>query len=110
MSRRRFILRLSLSVVLAFVIAGTLHGLLKRMDGSDGRPAGLGKGMVHGALMPLALPSLLVGDDVQIYAPVNTGRAYKLGYITGVNACGLVCFSYFFWRGRRLRRHLRQVR
>lgn len=62
------------------------------------RPAGFSLGMVQGALMPLALPNLLMGKDVVIYAPNNTGRTYKLGYALGVNLCGLVFFGVFFWR------------
>jgi hypothetical protein len=54
--------------------------------------------------MPLALPNLLVGDDVTIYAPENVGRPYKLGYTVGVNGCGLLFFGFFFWRVRRWRR------
>jgi hypothetical protein len=54
--------------------------------------------------MPLALPNLLVGHDVAIYAADNTGRTYKLGYTLGVNLCGLLFFGLFFWRVRRWRR------
>ena len=67
-------------------------------------PAGFGCGLVQGALMPIALPGLLLGRDVTIYAPHNTGRTYKLGYTTGVNGCGLIFFGFFFWRVRQLRR------
>jgi hypothetical protein len=63
--------------------------------------------MLHGALMPLALPNLLLGRDPTIYASHNTGRLYKLGYTAGVNGCGLVFFGFFFWRLNRLRRRLR---
>ena len=66
-------------------------------------PAGFGRGVVQGALMPIALPNLAVGNDVSIYAENNTGRTYKLGYTIGVNACGLIFFGLFFWRLRRLR-------
>src|SRR5262245_36228752 len=51
--------------------------------------AGFGHGVTHGALMPMALPSLVMGKDVEIFATNNSGRAYKLGYIVGVNICGL---------------------
>ena len=68
------------------------------------RPAGFGRGMMHGAMMPLALPNLAVGNDVAIYASNNTGRTYKLGYALGVNVCGLVFFGLFFWRVARWRR------
>lgn len=59
---------------------------------------GFGYGMLHGALMPIALPSLVLGKDVPIYAAVNSGRLYKIGYICGINICGLVFFGPLFWR------------
>jgi hypothetical protein len=58
-------------------------------------------GVLHGALMPIALPSLLLGQDVPIYAIVNSGRFYKIGYIAGINLCGLAFFGPLFWRPRR---------
>jgi len=57
--------------------------------------------MAHGALMPMALPALLMGRDVEIYAKNNSGRVYKLGYIAGINLCGLVVFGGAFWRPAR---------
>ena len=63
-----------------------------------GRVAGFRLGVLHGALMPVALPSLLLGRDVPIYAEKNLGRIYKLGYIAGINACGFVFFGLAFWR------------
>jgi hypothetical protein len=66
------------------------------------RVAGFWLGVLHGALMPVALPSLLLGKDVPIYASNNSGRAYKLGYIAGINLCGLVFFGLAFWRPRKL--------
>jgi hypothetical protein len=65
------------------------------------RVAGFRLGVLHGALMPVALPSLLMGKDVPIYAEKNKGRIYKLGYIAGINACGVVFFGLAFWRPRR---------
>jgi hypothetical protein len=62
---------------------------------------GFGYGMLHGALMPLALPSLLLGRDVEIFAADNSGRPYKIGYICGINACGLAFFGPLFWRPKR---------
>jgi len=58
-------------------------------------------GMLHGALMPIALPSLVLGRDVPIYAVVNSGRLYKIGYIAGINLCGLLFFGPLFWRPAR---------
>jgi hypothetical protein len=57
---------------------------------------GLGYGMVHGALMPMALPALIMGEDITIYSDKNNGRPYKIGYIIGINVCGLVVFGTIF--------------
>ena len=38
--------------------------------------------------MPAALPGLVGGNDLPIYAPNNLGRPYKIGYIVGLNTCG----------------------
>jgi hypothetical protein len=90
-------------LLLAGVIIGSiLHFVAGRVHGSAG-PAGFQAGVLHGALMPLALPNLLIGDDVTIYATENSGRLYKLGYTAGVNGCGLLFFGIFFWRLSRLR-------
>jgi Mg/Co/Ni transporter MgtE len=64
-------------------------------------PAGFAYGMLHGAIMPMALPALAAGQDVLIYAERNTGRTYKLGYTIGINLCGLVVFGTAFWTPRR---------
>ncbi len=69
-------------------------------------PAGFLRGALQGALMPCALPNLVVGNDVTIYAANNTGRTYKLGYTCGVNACGAFFFGFFFWRVNRWRKRL----
>ena len=66
--------------------------------------AGFAAGMIHGALMPGAMPSLLFGRDIVIYAPRNNGRLYKLGYTFGVNACGALFFGTFYWRLHRWRK------
>lgn len=63
----------------------------------EGETAGFKLGMLHGALMPMALPGLLMGKDPSIYADKNTGRTYKLGYIAGINLCGLIVFGAAFW-------------
>ena len=73
-------------------------------DGSGVPPAGFGRGMLHGALMPGALPHLLLGEDVTIYSANNAGRLYKLGYTVGVNGCGALFFGVFFWRVSRWRK------
>ena len=95
-------------VVLA---AATIGWTLNRLSASlehHARPAGFSRGLLQGALMPMALPNLLVGKDVAIYSQNNTGVTYKLGYTTGVNACGAVFFGIFFWRVSRWRRNGRR--
>ena len=63
--------------------------------------AGFYMGLLEGALMPAALPGLLRGQDVPIYAPNNEGRGYKIGYILGLNGCGTFFFWVCFWQPRR---------
>ena len=62
---------------------------------------GFGYGCVHGALMPMALPSLMMGHDVDIFAANHSGRGYKIGYIIGINVCGLIFFGSAFWSPRK---------
>jgi len=65
--------------------------------------AGFGTGLLEGALMPAALPGLMGGKDLPIYAPNNLGRPYKIGYILGLNTCGTFFFGVAFWQPRRRR-------
>jgi hypothetical protein len=60
-------------------------------------------GLLEGALMPAALPGLVLGHDLPIYAPNNVGRGYKIGYILGLNTCGTFFFGVAFWQPRRRR-------
>ncbi|MCF7762981.1 MAG: hypothetical protein K9N62_04855 [Verrucomicrobia bacterium] len=86
--------------VVGFVAMGFLMGFLADYAGTrndPSHPAGLAWGMAHGALMPTALPALVMGKDVTIYAPNNQGRLYKIGYALGVNVCGLLFFGLVFW-------------
>jgi hypothetical protein len=63
--------------------------------------AGFPTGLLEGAVMPAALPGLLEGKDVPIYAPNNMGRGYKIGYILGLNTCGTFFFGVAFWQLRK---------
>ncbi len=90
-------LKVGTLVLLGVVLGSGYDWAAPRFYGPE-RVAGFRLGALHGALMPVALPSLLLGRDVPIYAENNQGRVYKLGYITGVNACGLVFFGLAFWR------------
>jgi len=89
------------------VLAVTIGWILSRIAASleqSARPAGFIRGVLQGALMPLAMPNLMVGKDVTIYAQNNTGLSYKLGYTVGVNTCGALFFGLFFWRLTQWRR------
>jgi len=90
--------------VIGFVAMGFFMGFLADFAATRNnpdKPAGLAWGMVHGALMPTALPALIMGKDVTIYAPHNKGRVYKIGYAGGVNICGLLFFGLVFWNPRK---------
>jgi uncharacterized transporter YbjL len=93
---RQVIVFLILMVVMARVL-----GALGNMTRNNPAPAGLGRGMLDGALMPLAMPALATGHDVPIYAANNSGRTYKLGYTLGVNICGAFFFGMTYFRVRR---------
>lgn len=63
-----------------------------------GRDLGFGYGMLHGGFMPMAMPALVMGRNVEIFSANNDGRLYKLGYIAGINLCGMIFFGAAFWR------------
>ena len=107
---RPFLIRLLLRLLVIALVSGALGWLLHhsaKSVGANAQPVGFGHGVLHGALMPCALPALLVGSDLKIYAPNNTGHAYNLGYTVGVNGCGLIFFGALFWRISRWRRRNR---
>lgn len=89
-------------ILLAFLIGTILNEISRRME--EARPiAGFARGVLQGALMPAAMPNLLVGRDVMIYSVNNNGLFYKLGYTMGVNACGAAFFGMFYWRFKKWR-------
>ena len=97
-SRLRSIVSRFLPVVLfGGLMVWVVHRSSARLDRAL-EPAGFARGLLHGALMPMALPNLLLGQDVTIYAANNRGRPYKLGYAMGVNGCGALFFGFAFWR------------
>lgn len=101
---RRIALRVAAILLLAAAVGWTLNHVSASME-QNGRPAGFKRGILQGALMPMAMPNLLFGKDVMIYSPNNTGLTYKLGYTAGVNTCGALFFGFFFWRVSRWRRN-----
>jgi hypothetical protein len=74
--------------VVAFSIGWVLNRISTRLE-RTARPAGFSRGLLQGALMPMAMPK---------------GVVYKLGYTMGVNGCGAIFFGFFFWRLNRWRK------
>ena len=88
-------------LLIIFLIAFVVGWLLNRTEAAlekNQQPAGFGRGMLQGALMPMSMPNLFVGHDITIYSVNNTGVSYKLGYTAGVNLCGALFFGLLFWR------------
>jgi len=83
-------------LIVATVILGWVFAWAQTRSYQADRQAGFWLGLVHGAVMPAALPCLLAGKDVPIFAPNNTGRFYKLGYVFGINCSGIVFFGLSF--------------
>jgi hypothetical protein len=96
---RRWGAKVATLVLVGLVLGWGYRWAVPRFYGPE-TTAGFWLGTLHGALMPTALPSLLMGHDVPIYAARNTGRSYKLGYIAGINVCGLLFFGLAFRRPR----------
>lgn len=97
------VFRTLIVVFLAFNVGLIMNSISSGLERDTSHPAGLVRGMVQGAMMPMAMPNLLFGRDVVIYSANNTGRTYKLGYTLGTNVCGAIFFGLFFWRIRRLK-------
>lgn len=79
------------------IVFGTGYDWAASRFYKPGSPAGFKMGVLHGTLMPAALPALLMGKDLPIYAPENSGRFYNIGYIAGVNLCGTIFFGFGFY-------------
>jgi cytosine/uracil/thiamine/allantoin permease len=90
-----------ITLVVLGLLLGYTQGWATSRFYSPNREAGFHVGLLEGALMPAALPVLLMGKDVPIYAPTNVGRLYKVGYILGINICGMVFFGVALWRSRK---------
>jgi hypothetical protein len=96
----KILLRKAVTLVFVTVVFGWLYSWAAPWAFAPDQPADFKYGLLHGAMMPLSLPSLVIGRDVPIYDPKNSGRSYKIGYICGVNICGLVFIGPLFWRPR----------
>jgi ABC-type Fe3+ transport system permease subunit len=102
---RKILLRVIIIAVLTALAGLVMNHALGVMERRR-EPAGFYHGLLQGALMPAAMPNLLVGRDVTIYAQNNTGLTYKLGYTVGVNTCGAIFFGILFWRLNRWRKRI----
>jgi hypothetical protein len=92
------LLRKALTLAALGVIFGMLYDWAGPWAYPKNQQVGFRYGVLHGAMMPISLPTLLLGKDVTIYANNNDGRSYKIGYICGINLCGLIFFGAAFWR------------
>jgi hypothetical protein len=92
----RHMLRKAVTMAIVTVVFGWFYGWASPWAFPKERSSDFKYGVLHGALMPIALPTLLMGKDVPIYAPDNSGRGYKIGYICGINFCGLLFFGLAF--------------
>ena len=100
-SRARQVVAKVITLTLFCLLLGLIQGWAAARFYSPDREAGFHVGLLEGALMPAALPALLMGKDVPIYAPTNVGRLYKIGYILGINICGTVFFGVAMWQSRK---------
>jgi hypothetical protein len=100
MSLVRFIVIKSIMLIAVCVILGVAQAWMAALSYKPSQVAGFPVGIWHGMLMPAALPGMLMGQDLPIYAPNNTGRTYNIGYAMGVNGCGTLFFGVMFWRPR----------
>ena len=95
-SLARFIVTKSLWMTILTLVLVLLQAWAAPRFYRPDRTAGFYTGLLEGALMPAALPGLLSGHDLPIYASNNSGRAYKIGYIFGINACGTFFLAWHF--------------
>ena len=98
---REWLRKIVTFIVLAVVFGWIFATVSPRMFPSGQKP-GFAYGLLHGGLMPMALPSLVTGRDVEIFASNNSGRGYKIGYICGINLCGLIFFGSAFWSPKKM--------
>ena len=98
----KLIARKTATLVVVTFVFGWLYSWASPWAFPPDRAAGFSYGLLHGALMPLSLPSLVIGRDVRIYDDDNTGRIYKIGYICGVDLCGIAFIGPLFWRPRQV--------
>ena len=97
---RDWVKKIILFVAVA-VVFGWIYGWVSLRMFPKETKFGFAHGILHGAMMPLALPTLIMGKDVELFAANNTGRGYKIGCICGINLCGLIFFGSAFWKPKK---------
>lgn len=78
---RKVALAALLVLLLPLVLSGCLPGIAVYTPED---PAGFLNGVVHGWFAPISLILELVGMEVTMFAPVNTGFTYELGFYMAV--------------------------
>jgi hypothetical protein len=103
-SRKPFGLSLWQFIVIKFTMMSIFVAILASLQGwaakNSYKPeqcADFKVGLLHGFLMPASFPTLVMGHDIPIYAPNNTGKNYKIGYLLGLNSCGSLFFGLAYW-------------
>jgi hypothetical protein len=100
-SRKKEIIARIIILTILGVALGMTHAWAAPRYYKPDHTAGFHLGLLEGMLMPAALPGLLTGHDLPIYAPNNAGRPYNIGYILGINTCGTIFFGIGLWQPRR---------
>lgn len=102
-TRLQFIIAKGIAMIVFVWVLAALQGWASKSSYKPENQANFKMGILHGILMPAAFPALMSGHDMPIYAPTNTGRNYKIGYILGINTCGTLFFGIAFWHPRGLK-------
>lgn len=75
-------MRQAVIIALRIVVIRLVRGWLYTRAGANLYPAdkvfGFAWGMAHGALMPMGLPALLMGQEVSIFSEANNGRPLRI--------------------------------
>jgi hypothetical protein len=99
----KFLIIKFLGITILVAVLVYLQAIAAKNTYDSDHQADIKLGVLHGMLMPAALPGLFGGHDLPIYAPNNTGRGYKIGYILGINTSGTLFFGAVFWRPKKLK-------
>jgi hypothetical protein len=102
-SKKKGLIRKMVLLTILSIGLGMAQGWAAARTYRPDHEAGFDAGLLHGILMPAALPGLVLGQPLPIYATNNSGNPYNIGFILGINACGTVFFGIAFWQRRAVR-------